>query len=416
MQRNKALKILILGLMALLMPSMAMGQTAGLTLEALVDSALSHSPRVKAAALQIEKARALKGTAFNPPFTSVTLKQETTGGGGPENGVMFSQDFDFPTVYVGRHRLLSAKTALEQRRFAVMASEVETEITNAYWTAMYLAELLALNDSLQVRLQEFCRVASVRLEQGESSKLELINAERVAEKYRMERTALQLRYDAQLSELQRLAGCAEPFTLAREPLRPVEIGTVDNYDYFSTLAGLSNIEELRVAEREVALAKNEFLPGISIGATVQALIKSFNPYHIERLPFEKGNFMGFEVGLSVPLFFGSNSARVKASTIESRISRLNMEAEEDRAVAEVERLKAAMQTLSASLDGFRTSSLPRAHEIMRLAEVSYTLGEIDYIEYISNVETAYDVYREHLQCLDDYNHTAVALKRLMTCP
>lgn len=384
-----------------------------MSLEQCIDSAMANNPAVAAAALQVEKARILQGTAFDAPKTEITLKQETTGGGGPENGVAFGQEFEFPTLYVARHKSLSASTRLEESRFNRLAIELERDVTLAYYDLLYQRTLINLNDSLGKIYDEFCRVASERFNAGESGRLEMMNAKRVKEKNDMELRSLKIKYAGALSELKRLTGCRVDFDIDDREFGALPLDPTSEYlDFNTTAKGVEAERAVDAAERDIAVARNEFMPGIRLGATVQALIKGFNPYHVDRQRFEQGNFMGFEVGVTVPLFFGATSARLKAARTDKRIALLNREMAEAESRSESERLRATLTSVRESMEYFRTSALPDAREIERIARVSYELGDIDYLEYISNMETAYSVYREYADCLNDYNQTVINLTNL----
>ena len=112
----------------MLMLAMPVVRAEMLSLEQCVDTAVAHNPSVAAASLSVERQRMLQATAFNPPMTEVTLKQETTGGGGPENGVYFGQEFDFPTLYIARHKSLVARSDLEAGRLNVLRADIRGEV------------------------------------------------------------------------------------------------------------------------------------------------------------------------------------------------------------------------------------------------------------------------------------------------
>lgn len=408
----KNIRLLFVGLAGLLC-ALSGAASVRLTLEQCVDSALARNPALNAAALEVERARILQGTAFDAPKTEVTLKQETTGGGGPENGVFFGQEFDFPTLYVARGRALSAATRLEESRYARLLSEVQREVGAAYGNLAYCNHLRNLYSSLDSLYGEFCRVASVRLSEGEAGQLEMMNAERVRESNRMEMSRLELEYAAGMAELKRLTGIGMDFEVDGGGFDPLPLPQHGGFDFGTTLRGLQADRAVEVANREVTVAKNEFLPGIRLGATVQALIKGFNPYHIERERFRQGNFMGFEVGVTVPLFFGASSSRLKAADAERRIALLNREAARAEAEGEYEKLAGSLAALYSRIEYFRSVALPRAREIERIAKVSYELGDIDYMEYIGNVETAYGVYRDYADCVKEYNLAVIAVGDLV---
>ena len=49
--------------------------------------------------------------------------------------------------------------------------------------------------------------------------------------------------------------------------------------------------DVDVANRQLKLEKRGYLPTLSLGASIQAVIKGFNPYNVERRPYSKGDFM-----------------------------------------------------------------------------------------------------------------------------
>lgn len=382
-----------------------------MTLEECIDSALSRNPALNAAALDVERARLMKGTAFDPPFTGITLKQETTGGGGPENGVMFSQEFDFPTVYTARGRQLDALYNLEQNRFRIEAAAVAGQVREVYQAALYRVTLLRLSDDLGRQYEHFLQLAQTRFKEGETGRLEVMNAERVYEKNQLERQVLHTELATEIAALKRLICCTEEIMIADTVQTLLPYAPTD-FDFSTSLRGEEAAGQIAVADREIALAKNQFLPGISLGATVQALIKSFNPYHIERERFRQGNFMGFEVGITVPLFFGAQNSRLKAANAEREAARLRYEYAGLEAENELNALHATLGSINDRLTYLTETAIPRADEIRRIAEVSYGFGEIDYMEYINNIETAFAVYREYADTVNEYNRTVIKIKDL----
>lgn len=394
----------------ILMPLHSLGSPREVTLEQCLEMAAEADPAIRGARLEVEKANVLKRTAFDPAQTEITLKQETTGGGGPDNGVYFGQEFDFPSLYVARHKALSARSDLEQTRLLRLLSDLETEVMTIYNSALYYRSLLQLTQKTDSLYSRNCNIVAIRVEEGTSRRLELINSERVRDKNRLEQRNVAAEYANALSRLRLVTGSTEEICPVAQEYLPLPY-LPSEFDFDKTAAGAEALGEIRVADREVTVAKNEFMPGLHVGATVQALIKGFNPYHVERLPFEKGNFMGLEVGITVPLFFGAGSARLKAARLDQAISRLNMENLRLDAVNERERLDSRLRTLREGLDFYEKTELPRALELKDLAEISYELGDIEYMEYISNMELYFAINREYLEHVNDYNETVINLLR-----
>ena len=384
-----------------------------MTLAECIDSALVGNPQMKVATLSLDKAHTLKGTAFDAPQTSVTLQQETTGGGGPENGVNFSQDFEFPSVYVARHKALKARENLEADNYLITRDNVVRDVTSAYYTVLYLREILRIREAQDSLYTNFSHIASVRYENGECSRLEPMNADRLLNANRVALTSAANDLRAAEMNLMYLLGAESPVSPVDES-QTVMIADfdADAFDFASTPRGKAADSEVKVSEKELNVTRHEFLPGITVGATAQALIKGFNPYNVDRSRFEQGNFMGFEVGITVPLFFGAQRSRAKAAKKDVEIARMQRESAEKESKNEynaaLDRLKAA----SANLAYYTVDGSAQAAEIARIADVSYRLGEIDYVEYISNLETAYEMQSGYADAINEYNQTVILLNYL----
>lgn len=96
------------------------------------------------------------------------------------------------------------------------------------------------------------------------------------------------------------------------------------YGFAQTAEGRYAQDKLTAAERAVTVAKNGYAPTLSVALRQQLVIGSWNPYNADRARFDAGNFMGFEVGVGVPLFYGATKARVKAAKKDREIAELEM--------------------------------------------------------------------------------------------
>lgn len=382
-----------------------------MTLEECIDSALAINPRLQAAGLELKRAEQLRGTAFDPENTEVTLKQETTGGGGPDNGVMFSQGFEFPSVYVAKGKTLRMQQRLESKNFEMAVADLSRDVALEYQNALYLNRLMGIGESLENHYRKFYEVTRARHEAGDCSALEVMNAERMLEKSQMELRGIRSDYDVALNRLGNMTGCeAEPeyngiYEIMEHP-GPSE------WVFSDTPSGALAATRIQLAESEINLEKQKFLPGINLGVTVQALIKDFNPYGVPRERFSRGNFMGFEAGLTLPVFFWSQTSRLKAARTQRNIAMLQQESTAAEAMSEYSALRVKLDTEFKNILNYREKSLPRAGEIRRLAEISYSLGEIDYIEYIANIQTAFDIEKEYAEAVFNYNKTLILINHL----
>jgi cobalt-zinc-cadmium resistance protein CzcA len=385
-----------------------------MSLQDCIDFALANNEKLQIASLSVDRATDLKGTAFDISPTAITLQQETTGSAGMDNGVSFSQDFDFPTVYVAKHKALKAQVEHEQNNYAIARNETVRDVTAAYYSLLYYRELLRINQAQDTLYRKFLDIANARFKAGECSKLEPMNAERLVNTNNVALKTAQNDFDAAQARLMYLLNSQTAIEPSDEQLTiiPSEIAP-SALDFDNSPQGRATQSEIAMNERNLSVAKQQFLPGFTIGATAQAMIKSFNPYDVERNRFEKGNFMGFEVGVTVPLFFGAQRARAKAAKKDLEISRVKQDVARKEAQTEYEAALNRLNTATQNLEYYTTSGIQQGLEIARLADVSYSLGDISYVEYIDNIETAYDMQRSYADAINQYNSTKIYLNYLI---
>ena len=164
----KTFKYIILIICISALPVLLSAQEKTLTLQKCISMALDNNLDMKAGTVSVGKARDLQGTAFDMEKTSVTLSQDPTSGGSPDNGIKVSQSFEFPTVYAARRKYLKAETAAAQSRLAVTRNEVIRNVSSYYYTLLHqrrTIEILQAQDSVYGR---FVSLASAKRKAGET--------------------------------------------------------------------------------------------------------------------------------------------------------------------------------------------------------------------------------------------------------
>lgn len=393
--------------------SYMMAQPKSLTEEECIDIALLNNPAVRQSRLAVERAKALQGTAFDVDGTSVTLSQDATGGGSPENGINFSQDFDFPTLYVARHKALKAETALQESTLDAAANELVKNVRSSYYDVLYRIRKVADFQAQDSIYRTFMFLAEARYKEGETSRLELMNAEQLLKANSMELQAARDGLDESRATLRMYLGIdGDVYPSDSDLVALPECLPAQSLDFDMTPAGKIAGDEVRLGERNLRVARQGYLPGITVGATTQLLIKGFNPYNIERERFDKGNFMGFEVGLKVPLFFGSVRAKAKAAQKELEMARVRRELAVVESQKEYSAWVRRYYTALSNLNYYRGEGMGQAKEMVRLARVSYELGDIDYVEYIRNLEAAAQLNSRYADAVNEYNQAVIMLNYL----
>lgn len=395
----------------LVMTIASSAQTKRLTLDECVRVAMQQNRMVRASQQQVARAKALQATAWDIEKTELSLSQDPTTGGSTDNAVTLSQSIDFPTVYMARHRQLKAETMAEESRADVVRNDLSADIASAYYQLLYEEQRLRNLKHQNTVLVEYHNMMRRHLEAGEIRQLEALAAERPLRENRLEMNQAESDVEVARLQLMQLLGTDEQIAPADDSLRTIDF-VMPTYLYQQTPEGQYAQSLVNVAERSVSVAKSGYAPSLSLALRHQLVISSWNPYHQDRSRFSEGNFMGFEFGVGIPLFYGATRAKVKAAKMERQQALLQMEQQQRQRqsdyMAAVSRCNAARQRL----EYYGEEGLRQADEMVRLAAVEYGQGEISYMEYVNALQGHIDVLQKHAAAVNDYNQSVIALKKI----
>lgn len=373
-----------------------------------------NSLSMKAGSLLVERAKAMQGTAFNPDKTSISLSQDPTSGGSPDNALTFSQSFAFPTVYTTKHKLLKEETRLEAAKLEMTRQELQKSVSAQYCGLLYIIERRRILTRQAATYKRFLQLADVKLKYGETGKLEQMNALRLCRETETALKNADRDVETSANSLRQLLNTDEEIMPAEDSLTIIDDRDVrsDGFNPAETPLGRMLSQQQQVSEQNIKVERQGFMPDFTVAASSQLLIKSFNPYDVDRSRFADGNFMGFEVGVSVPLFFGAQRARLKAAKREAELTRTATERQLRQLQSERVAAHNSLMQAQANLNYYRTEGIQQAEEIERISQVSYEKGAIGYMEYIQNIQTAVDIRNAYATAVNEYNQAVINLRYL----
>lgn len=382
-----------------------------LTMEQCFALATEHSLTLKAAEARTQQTRIMQGTAWDVDKTELSLSQDPTSGGSPDNALAISQSIDFPTVYAARRSRLKAETAVEESRQRLAGQQVRADIAAAYCQTVFQQERLRIMQRQLSLLQRYATTAEARYKAGETRQTEALSARRMLEELRLEMVSAESECDAQQLLLTTLVGATERITPADTALTPLSYAPTA-YAFASTADGELASRTVTAADKAVREAKNGFAPSLSLALKQQMVISGWDPYHENRQRYAGGNFMGFEVGVGIPLFFGATKAKVKAARKEREAASLMMQQEEKQKLAEHNIAMSRYSAAARRMAYYEQEGSADALTTARLATAEYANGDISYMEYNAAMQEALDTQMKRAAAINDYNQAVVALRRL----
>lgn len=393
----------------LFLPILVSAQSRQMTLQEVLAMAAERSLTLQRSRMEVDKTRILQGTAFHLDATSVSLSQDPTSGGSPDNAITVSQSFALPSVYSARRSLLKSETSAAQSRLAVSENELRREVSLAFYDLLYAQDVLHIYARQDSIYKNFNRVAEAKLGSGETGRLEQMNAIRLKQENDIKSDIAQR--DFLTAQLQLMKWLNTDTLVIPLATTTNELIFADHFIADVPLLALAKSQE-EVANRQLKLEKRNGLPTFSVGASVQTVIKGFNPYNIDRSAYGGGNFMGFSVGVNIPLAFGAQKARVKAARKEVEMAQLNVRNQEYVLRKTYDAAYNNYVSAHKAYNYYQKIGVPQAREMERISKVSYEYGQIGYVELMQNLQSALEVWKDFADATRQYNKAIVELNYL----
>lgn len=400
----------MIGAMLLSMALSAHAQEKVLTLQQCIDMAMKQNYSMQASEKSVERARVMQGAAWDVDKTEVALGQDPSSGGNTDNAISVSQSIEFPTYYIAMRKQLKAETQAERSKHLVLQSALTSEVMSTYYQLVYEKQRVQLLTEQDSVLTLYKQLADKRYQAGETHRLEVASVEKMLRENGLERQMALSETEGVRMQLAKLLNDAsvEP---ADNQILPIDMKPA-NFNYQQTPEGQYANDRLEIANKALTVAKNGYAPSLSLTLRNQLVISGWNPYHVDRSKFAEGNFLGFEVGVGVPLFFGATKAKVKAAKKDREIAELEMKEEKQQKEKEYLAALSKCNSTFVRMNYYQQEGDRKAEELSRLGGLEYQSGGISYHEYIKALQESIDIRMKHIEAINDYNQAVIGLKKL----
>jgi cobalt-zinc-cadmium resistance protein CzcA len=383
-----------------------------LTLDSAIAKALRNNLQLQSASLTVEQSRALQKSAFDLPKTEVMLTQDPTSGGNMDNAIGITQNIAWPGLYKNQRKLFNQQTTLAERTGNITRATIVKDVRSAYYAYLLNRETLRILNYQDSIYNGFVKKAGIRFKTGETSNLELISARN---KYQ-EVQALKISTQADLTSnelaLKQLLNIGEPIIIAEQKLPLALSIATDSIITGNNPQVKAERQNIEVANARIAVEKSKGMPDLTLGYNQQLVISGFNPAGIDRGYSPGTRIAGIQVGVALPVFNNANRARVKAEKLSSRIAQTNYLHTQSQVRLQYEQELQQYQKFKQSVQYYTAGGLKQADEQLRIAQVSFNLGEIGYIEYIQNVSAAVQTKLTYVETVSRLNQSAIQLQFL----
>ncbi len=397
-RQKKSLKLNTMVTLLLLLASTTViqAQDEVISLEEAIQLTLQNHPTAQAAELSVERMEQLSRIGYGLGNTEVYYQGDALSEPNGQRVVQLGvrQEIPLPMAAWASKNLRRAELGSTEIDRELTLTELRMEVTLVY-TDIQLArraeEVYRKNDSMYV---ENLSRAKLRLDLGEASSLEFLSISSRANEASLYLAQAEMDLLTLNSRLQLLMGRTNPFST--EPIEAQQIPSLtDSLDSPILQRAMVSRE---VEEARLKMDKAALIPKLSVGYAVQ-------DYD------DGGRFYGMQGGLSIPLLNGSWRKQIKAQRFAIDIADAQVSASrldlESRRVELMNKITITAQGVTIYKELVNTID----PELLRIAQLNYQAGEIDYLQLLNAIDTSirnFNEYRnkvkEHVQALTAYDY------------
>lgn len=376
-----------------------------------IQLALDSNLAIRSSALSVGAQKAMKGSAWDIPKTSIELQYGQFNSYSKDNSFTLSQSFAFPTVYINQHKLANANIKSSEWQLKQSQLDIATQVKQVYWQLAYLQskyKLLVYQDSL---FSGFLRATELRAKTGETNQLEMISAR--SQSLEVKNQLQQTRVDLSIfnQKLQTLINSSAEIYTADTVLKrltfsiPPDSFAIEN----NPSAGYMQ-QQVEVARLEKKVERSHLMPEFTIGYFSQTMQGTQEVNGIPRTFGMGDRFSGIQAGITIPLWFVPHTAKVKAAKIKQQVAQTNAAYYSQSLTGNYKALLNEYSKYSLSVDYYEKQAVPEARLIIEQATRSYKAGAIDYLDYILTLNRALSIEQNYLDALNNFNQTVISLE------
>jgi len=379
-----------------------------ITLPAAIDSALKNNPGLTAESYRTLAAKKMMGSAYNLPNTEVLYGRGQIQSNYQDDSWEFTQRMAFPGFYAAQKKVLQADFEMAKQDYKLASFSVKATLSEVYYQYLYALEKEKIFGKIEKQLAELLKLAQLRLAAGESNIIEKsATAQQMAETLK-QLQQVKLVKQLSLAQFQILLGTAELYVPDTGALR-ITLGEELAIENSPILQKFETQQRLSAAKLKTE--RMRFLPELQIGYQNMSITGVGND---DRFYPRSTRFQSVQLGVGMPLFFGSNLARTKALQFELKASEINFVYARKQWMQQRDNLRKQIASLDTICQYYEKDVLLEAAKAQEAAWQQYQQGGINFMEWMMLHNQAIQTNTAYLDAVQQYNQFVIQYQNFQT--
>ena len=382
---------------------------SSITLQSAIDRALKNNLTVKNEKLNAEYQKKLKAAAVDIPHTNFTGEYGQINSFYKDTKFGIGQSISFPTVYAKQKSLQNENYKASVLNIALKEAELKKQVSEVFYQLIFLQQkkiILLKNDSVYAA---FLEKANLRFAKGESNILEKATAETQRGQISIQLKQVQQDIEILQLQLQLLLNTETVYMPSAENPKMIFTATLDTSFVSKHPTMFILQQEKNVSLVNTQLQKSKLFPDLHIAYNNM----SIQGTGADNVLYSKSiRFSSVQFGVGVPLFFGSQSAKIKSAKLSELISENNFQIGLQSLKTEYQIAFKKYDTQLATVNYFEGTALQNANTITQTANQQFTNGDINYLEWTMLINNATTIQSNYTDAVNNLNQTIIQLNFL----
>ncbi len=380
-----------------------------LSVQKALEIAYRQNPQIKQLQYQIRAQEKQETLSFGLADPQISYMREGIDNGDfSEQRWSVSQSLEFPLSSIYRNKQEKATTQSLQLKLQDLQNQVKVEVKTAYTQLAYALQSGNLAGERVQLFEDLSEAAQARADMGESSEIDAMQADLQLQEARNNqeitfKEIMNARYD--LFQ-----------TIGLDPEdQTYDIGFTDTLSYKivdidqdEVMIQLEDHPKLKQIQREVEatsfgkkLAKSTYLPDLNLSYYRQDFGNDYE-------------FYGFEVGVSIPLWFmAKQSPEVQKANAIQNATEWKYEDFRLLLKKQAEQTWHSYESAKNNIERFRENIQAKSYDLVQMTQKGYSLGELDLLTLLEAQRTYLRTQETYYQTLRDYYLTVINLERYL---
>ena len=382
-----------------------------ITLNAAVDTALKNNLMVKNEQMNAEYQRRLKAVALDIPQASITGEYGQINSFYKDTKFGIAQSINFPTVYAKQKALQNANYKNSLLNVTLKEAELKRQVSEAFYSIIYLEQkrnILKQTDSIY---NGFLEKTNLRFTKGESNVLEKATAETQKGQIAIQLQEIQQDLEIMQLQFQVLLNTAIAYLPAAENSKMPYAGIFDTASVAKHPFILGLQQQKNISLVNTKLERSKLLPDLSVGYSNMSIQGTGND---DKYYSSSTRFQTVQFGIGIPLFFGSQKAKINSARTLEMIAENNYAMGVQEFKNEYLKATKQYQMQLQTVTYFEKTGLQNATLITQTANQQFLNGDINYLEWTMLINNATSIKSSYIDAVNDLNQTTIQLNYLTT--